>query len=153
MAGRRIFNEQGAGAVLRFGLRVVSMRVRYGGDYNPEQWPREVWEQDAQLMQEAGVDLVTVGVFSWALLEPREGVFSFDWLRDVLDLLAGAGIGVDLATPTAAPLLGSPLGTLTSCRSTRRAAVTVTAAVRPFVFAVPTTAQKQGPWWLGSRLK
>jgi beta-galactosidase len=92
MAGRRIFNEQGAGAVLRFGLRVVSMRVRYGGDYNPEQWPREVWEQDAQLMQEAGVDLVTVGVFSWALLEPREGVFSFDWLRGVLDLLAGAGI-------------------------------------------------------------
>ncbi|MGO8722289.1 MAG: beta-galactosidase [Acidimicrobiales bacterium] len=83
--------------------RAVTRRVRYGADYNPEQWPRAVWEEDVRLMGEAGVDLVTVGVFSWALLEPKEGLYSFDWLRDVLDLLAGAGIGVDLATPTAAP--------------------------------------------------
>jgi beta-galactosidase len=54
-------------------------------------------------MGEAGVDLVTVGVFSWAELEPAEGKFSFDWLREVLDLLGDAGIGVDLATPTASP--------------------------------------------------
>ena len=69
----------------------------------PSSGRERYWEQDVQLMQGAGVDLVTVGVFSWALLEAREGVFSFDWLRDVLDLLAGGGIGVDLATPTAAP--------------------------------------------------
>jgi beta-galactosidase len=81
----------------------VNRRIRYGGDYNFEQWPRTVWEEDVQLMQAAGVDLVTVGVFSWALLEPREGSFSFDWLRDGLDLLSRAGVGVDLATPTAAP--------------------------------------------------
>jgi beta-galactosidase len=81
----------------------VSERTRYGGDYNPEQWPRPVWEEDVRLMGEAGVDLVTVGVFSWAELEPAEGVYSFDWLRDLLDLLGGAGIGVDLATPTASP--------------------------------------------------
>ena len=54
-------------------------------------------------MGEAGVDLVTVGVFSWAQLEPAEGTFSFGWLREVLDLLGDAGIGVDLATPTASP--------------------------------------------------
>ena len=43
----------------------------YGCDYNPEQWPREVWREDVALMRAAGVNLVTVGVFSWALLEPR----------------------------------------------------------------------------------
>jgi beta-galactosidase len=81
----------------------VSDRTRYGGDYNPEQWPRPVWDEDVRLMGEAGVDLVTVGVFSWAELEPAEGEFSFGWLRDLLDLLGGAGIGADLATPTASP--------------------------------------------------
>lgn len=75
----------------------------YGGDYSPEQWPREVWDEDVRLMREAGVNLVTVGIFSWAHLEPTEGRFDFGWLREVLDLMGGAGIGVDLATPTAAP--------------------------------------------------
>ena len=48
-------------------------RILFGGDYNPEQWPREVWDEDVRLMREAGVNLATVGVFSWALLEPRPG--------------------------------------------------------------------------------
>jgi len=78
-------------------------RLLYGGDYNPEQWPPEVWEEDVRLMREAGVNMVTVGVFAWAHLEPAEGTFDFGWLRQVLDLLAGAGIDADLATPTAAP--------------------------------------------------
>lgn len=78
-------------------------RLRYGGDYYPEQWPKRVWEEDAALMAEAGVNLVTVGVFAWAMLEPSEGEFSFDWMKDVLDLLDSAGVGVDLATPTASP--------------------------------------------------
>ncbi|MBD9698489.1 beta-galactosidase [Flavimobilis sp. GY10621] len=77
--------------------------LRYGGDYNPEQWPRDVWAQDVQLMQEAGVNLVTVGVFSWSTYEPRPGARELDWLEDVCDLLGDAGIGVDLATPTASP--------------------------------------------------
>jgi beta-galactosidase len=77
--------------------------LAYGGDYNPEQWPREVWDQDIKLMAEAGVNLVTVGVFSWALLEPREGTYEFGWLDDVLDRLHGGGVSVDLATATASP--------------------------------------------------
>lgn len=80
-----------------------AQNVYYGGDYNPEQWPAEVWPEDVRLMGEAGVNLVTVGIFSWAHLEPTEGNFEFDWLRRVLDLMGEAGIGVDLATPTAAP--------------------------------------------------
>ena len=75
----------------------------YGCDYNPEQWPREVWHEDVALMQAAGINLVTVGVFSWALLEPRPGELQLDWLGDVIDLLHAGGIAVDLATPTASP--------------------------------------------------
>jgi beta-galactosidase len=77
--------------------------LAYGGDYNPEQWPEEVWAQDVALMRAAGVNLVTVGLFSWALLEPTEGTFTFEWLDRVLDLVHDAGIRVDLGTPTAAP--------------------------------------------------
>jgi beta-galactosidase len=54
-------------------------------------------------MREAGVNLVTVGVFSWALLEPEPGRYDFDWLDRVLDLLAENGIFADLATSTASP--------------------------------------------------
>jgi beta-galactosidase len=75
----------------------------YGGDYNPEQWPEHVWAEDAKLMREAGVNLATVGVFAWSMLEPSEGVYEFGWLDRVLDVLHGAGVTVDLATPTAAP--------------------------------------------------
>lgn len=79
------------------------MRIAYGGDYNAEQWPEEVWPRDVALMREAGVNLVTVGVFSWALLEPAPGAYEFGWLDRLLDLLHDGGIAVDLATPTAAP--------------------------------------------------
>jgi beta-galactosidase len=77
--------------------------IAYGGDYTPEQWPREVWLEDVALMREAGVNLVSVGIFSWALLETAEGVFDFAWLDDLLDLLHENDIRVDLGTPTASP--------------------------------------------------
>jgi beta-galactosidase len=82
---------------------VEAGRIAYGGDYNPEQWPEEVWEQDVALMREAGVTLVSVGIFSWALLEPAPGAFTPEWLDRLLDLLHAHGIEADLATPTAAP--------------------------------------------------
>ena len=78
-------------------------RIWYGGDYNPEQWPREVWDEDVRLMRRAGVTVATVGVFSWAKLEPADGRFEFEWLDDVLDRLHAGGIRVDLATATASP--------------------------------------------------
>jgi beta-galactosidase len=77
--------------------------LAYGGDYNPEQWPDEVLDEDVRLMAEAGVNLVTVGVFSWALVERSEGRYTFDWLDRVLDTLGAAGIRVDLATGSASP--------------------------------------------------
>lgn len=78
-------------------------QILFGGDYNPEQWPREVWQEDVRLMREAGVNLATVGVFSWAMLEPAPGARDFGWLDEILDLLHANGIGVALATPTASP--------------------------------------------------
>jgi beta-galactosidase len=77
--------------------------IAFGGDYNPEQWPESVWPEDVALMRAAGVSMVTVGVFSWALLERRAGEFDFGWLDRVFDLLHDAGIAVDLATATASP--------------------------------------------------
>ncbi|MEV2243255.1 beta-galactosidase [Streptomyces sp. NPDC049970] len=78
-------------------------RVLFGGDYNPEQWPEEVWADDVRLMGEAGVNSVTVGVFSWAMIEPRPGAREFGWLDRLLDLMHANGVGVVLATPTASP--------------------------------------------------
>ncbi|GAA5037503.1 beta-galactosidase [Streptomyces siamensis] len=78
-------------------------RLAYGADYNPEQWPREVWQDDIRLMQEAGVNIVSVGIFSWARIQPAEDEWDFAWLDDVMDLLHAGGIGVDLATATASP--------------------------------------------------
>ncbi|MEV8390892.1 MULTISPECIES: beta-galactosidase [unclassified Streptomyces] len=78
-------------------------RVLFGGDYNPEQWPEETWAQDVRLMREARVNSVTLGVFSWAKLEPRPGARDFGWLDRLMDLMAENGIGVVLATPTASP--------------------------------------------------
>ncbi|MFG2820534.1 beta-galactosidase [Kitasatospora sp. NPDC048365] len=78
-------------------------RILFGGDYNPEQWPEETWAEDVRLMKEAGVTTVTVGVFSWARLEPAPGMREFGWLRRLLDLLHAGGVEVCLATPTASP--------------------------------------------------
>lgn len=88
--------------------RLATLRARlggfaFGGDYNPEQWDRAVWDEDVELMRRAGVNLVTLGVFAWSSLEPEPGRFTLGWLDEVMDLLHAGGISVDLATPTAAP--------------------------------------------------
>lgn len=77
--------------------------LAYGGDYNPDQWPEEVWAEDVRLMVEAGVNIVTLPVFSWPLLEPEPGRWDFAGLDRIIDLLWAAGIKVDLATATATP--------------------------------------------------
>ena len=86
-------------------LKGQSERIWYGGDYNPDQWPEEVWDDDIRLMKQAGVNLVSVAIFSWAKIETSEGVFDFDWLDRIIDKLGKAGIAVDLASATASPPL------------------------------------------------
>ena len=78
-------------------------RIWYGGDYNPDQWSEEVWDDDVRLMKKAGVNLVSVGIFSWAKIETSEGVYDFDWLDRIINKLGEAGIAVDLASATASP--------------------------------------------------
>lgn len=77
--------------------------IAFGGDWNPEQWPEEVWVEDIQLMKEAGVNLVTLAVFSWAMVQPKEDTWDFEWLDKILELCLEAGIKVDMATATASP--------------------------------------------------
>ena len=86
-----------------FDALIAERGLGFGGDYNPEQWSPEVWREDVALMQRAGVNLVTVGVFSWAMIEPVPGAREWGWLDEVLDLLHEGGIAVDLASPVASP--------------------------------------------------
>ncbi len=77
----------------------------HGGDYNPEQWLRqkdEIWKKDMELARKAGINTLTVGIFSWAHLEPEEGKYDFTWLDEVMDMLSENGIAAILATPSGA---------------------------------------------------
>lgn len=78
--------------------------ILHGGDYNPEQWLRypEILEKDIELMKEAGVNTVTLGVFSWASYEPSEGQVDFSWLDQIIERLWREKIFFILATPTGA---------------------------------------------------
>lgn len=75
----------------------------FGGDYNPDQWPEIVWEEDIKLMKESGVNLVTLPVFGWASLEPKPFQYDFSELDKMMNIMANASIKVDLATATASP--------------------------------------------------
>ena len=77
-------------------------KIRFGGDYNPEQWPHEIWDRDLELFGQAHIDTLTVNVFSWAMLQPAEHTYDFTVLDRILAKLAAAGHSVCLATSTAA---------------------------------------------------
>ncbi|MEU0207210.1 beta-galactosidase [Streptomyces canus] len=79
-----------------------SSKIPYGGDYNPEQWPQEFWDADHRLFTRAGIDTLTVGVFSWSLTQPAEDTYDFTVLDRVLDRAAAEGRQVCLGTGTAA---------------------------------------------------
>ena len=78
--------------------------IGHGGDYNTDQWRDrpDILAEDIRLMKLARCNLMSVGIFAWAALEPEEGRYDFDWLRDVLDRLHENGISVFLATPSGA---------------------------------------------------
>ncbi len=74
----------------------------HGGDYNPDQWldRPDILEEDVRLMKEAHINCVSLGIFSWARLEPEEGVYDFDWLEKIIQNLYENGIYTVLATPS-----------------------------------------------------
>lgn len=77
-------------------------KVAYGGDYNPEQWPKEVWHEDMKLLSGAGIDTVTLNVFSWASLQPNETTYDFSRLDEIMEMVRENGMKVCLATSTGA---------------------------------------------------
>ncbi|MGO4375600.1 beta-galactosidase, partial [Paenibacillus sp. MCAF20] len=77
-------------------------KIWYGGDYNPEQWPDEVMEDDIRMLKLADIDVATVNVFSWARIQPNEDTYNFEWLDRIMDRLYKDNIYITLATSTGA---------------------------------------------------
>ena len=79
--------------------------IAFGGDYNPDQWSEETWDDDVRLMKKAGVNTVALAIFSWDRIQPQENRWDFGWLDRIIEKLGKAGIATDLASATAtAPL-------------------------------------------------
>ena len=85
-------------------MEFKTQKLLHGGDYNPEQWldRPDILEKDLEMLEEAGCNTVSLGIFSWAVLEPEEGVFHFEWLEEIIDRLYEKGISTILATPSGA---------------------------------------------------
>lgn len=77
-------------------------KIWYGGDYNPEQWDAPVWAEDERMFKLAGIDVATINVFSWALIQPSEDTYDFSSLDELMDRLYKNGTYVCLATGTGA---------------------------------------------------
>ncbi len=77
-------------------------RILYGGDYNPNQWEREIWTEDMELFRQAHINSATINVFSWAKLQPSEDVYNFSELDEMVDMLSRENYDIVLATSTAA---------------------------------------------------
>lgn len=74
----------------------------FGGDWNPEQWPKEVWLNDMRILSDVGINEATINVFSWAQLQPGENEYDFSTLDDIIQLLTRYHFNIVLATSTAA---------------------------------------------------
>lgn len=77
-------------------------KILFGGDYNPDQWDEATIQKDMELFRKAGINTLTLPVFSWAKLEPEEGVYDFEWLDKILKVIQKNGCSFFLATPTCA---------------------------------------------------
>ncbi len=83
-------------------MKTPFTRILYGGDYNPNQWPREIWDEDMRLFKKARINSVTINVFSWAKLQPNEETYDFSQLDEIVDMLSKENYEIVLATSTGA---------------------------------------------------
>ncbi|MDR2919748.1 MAG: beta-galactosidase [Tannerella sp.] len=74
-----------------------------GTYYYPEHWDESQWERDLKQIKELGFEFVHYAEFAWAQLEPKEGVYTFDWLDRAVDLADKNGLKVIMCTSTATP--------------------------------------------------
>jgi beta-galactosidase len=77
--------------------------MTFGVYYYPEQWPKEQWQRDLHNIKKLGFEFTHFAEFSWALLEPKEGVYNFKWLDEAMKLAEKEGLKVILCTPSACP--------------------------------------------------
>lgn len=77
-------------------------RILFGGDYNPNQWPKEVWAQDMAYFKDAHINSATINVFSWAKIQPSENEYNFTELDEIVDMLSNENYDIVMATSTAA---------------------------------------------------
>ena len=66
-------------------------RILYGGDYNPNQWTKDVWKEDMRIFRNAHINSATINVFSWAKLQPSENEYNFSELDEIVDMLSNEG--------------------------------------------------------------
>ena len=76
--------------------------IPFGGDYNPEQWPRAVWNEDAVAFAKASIDTVTLGVFAWSYVQTDEDTYDFTRLDEIVQTVSAQGRNIVLATATGA---------------------------------------------------
>ena len=114
MGAKTTTMKSGRGTIERAFPISATNQLFYGADYNPEQWDRELWKEDIDLMRkvspmstrtdyQAGVNVVSLAIFSWALIEVADDKWDFSWLDEIINLLHKNGIAVDLGTATASP--------------------------------------------------
>mgnify|MGYP001046875379 FL=1 len=77
-------------------------RILYGGDYNPNQWPKDIWQGDMRIFKDAHINTATINVFSWAKIQPSEHEYNFDELDEIVDMLSKENYDIVFATSTAA---------------------------------------------------
>ena len=77
--------------------------IETGVYYYPEAWDSNQWDRDFQNMVKMGFEFTHFTDFAWAILEPSEGQYNFEWLDKAIELAAKHGLKVILCTPTAAP--------------------------------------------------
>ena len=81
-------------------------RILYGGDYNPNQWPKEIWDQDMVYFRDAHINSATINVFSWAKIQPAEDTYYFDELDEIVEMLSKENYDIVLLPPPALCLPG-----------------------------------------------
>lgn len=77
-------------------------KIVYGGDYNPEQWTKDILKSDMELLKQANIDILTLNVFNWATLQPSEEEYNFEKLDQIMEMVRENGFYVCLATSTGA---------------------------------------------------
>ena len=77
-------------------------RILYGGDYNPNQWGKEIWKEDMRIFKDARINSATINVFSWAKIQPSEEIYNFTELDEIIDMLSRENYDIVLATSTGA---------------------------------------------------